>query len=273
MSGSIRHLPIHSFEPLLKQSSGEASPQRQRVGSVPAVQPPLPKAPSARSRDQVRRTDVSPPDLVPQPLAPSLKRLLEERCQDGVPSSVSGEENAWRWSEGRALFDMLDRDHDGCLTQREARTWLRSLGWCLDDEALDTLLEEAALELELESSCLQATEPPQRKKRQWALPQLFYVAELGQDLCGPDPEALREALRILGVRGPGSSKERFKQLALGHEGGLTEGDVEDMFQLCGIPSNQKTVGLDPLANGIVDSICNPKVSGLQGHARRLLGPL
>ncbi|CAL1134650.1 unnamed protein product [Cladocopium goreaui] len=123
-------------------------------------------------------------------------------------TSGAGEEPSWRQSEGEVLFEMLDKDKDGFLNQKEARTWLRSLGWCLVDEALDTLLKEAQTEAPRKKDI----SSPDHKK--WVLPELINAVDLGQDLCGPHPEALQSAFRALGAQST-CSKDCFKQLATG----------------------------------------------------------
>merc|ERR1719223_2283782 len=47
--------------------------------------------------------------------------------------------------DGEILFDMLDVDHDGALSRREARAWFRGMGWCLDDLSVDEILDEILL--------------------------------------------------------------------------------------------------------------------------------
>ncbi|CAE7441356.1 Myl12b [Symbiodinium sp. CCMP2592] len=151
----------------------------------------------------------------------------------------------WRRKEGEVLFEMLDRDKDGYLTRKEARSWLRSLGWCLTDAAFDALLEEAAGVSTEDSS----------HRRKWALAKLLEVADLAEDLCGPNPEALRAAFKTLGSQSS-CTKDRLKQLATGHDGGLTEADIDELFALCGASSQR--VSTDILVDGLVDCICQPK---------------
>ncbi|CAE7601169.1 Myl12b [Symbiodinium sp. CCMP2456] len=159
---------------------------------------------------------------------------------------ASKEVAPWRRKEGEVLFEMLDRDKDGYLTRKEARNWLRSLGWCLTDVAFDALLEEAAGV---------STEDSSLHRRKWALPKLLEVADLGEDLCGPNPEALRAAFKTLGSQSS-CTKDRLKQLATGHDGGLTEADIDELFALCGASSQR--VSTDMLVDGLVDCICQPK---------------
>lgn len=189
------------------------------------------------------------------------------QCSCSAMTSGAGEEPSWRQSEGEVLFEMLDKDKDGFLNQKEARTWLRSLGWCLVDEALDTLLKEAQTEAPRKKDI----SSPDHKK--WVLPELINAADLGQDLCGPHPEALQSAFRALGAQST-CSKDCFKQLATGHEGGLTEADVEDLFALCGVPATQRQAPTSALMSGLVDCICQPKAHlhrGVLGHTRHFLG--
>eukprot|EP00931_Biecheleriopsis_adriatica_P063847 TRINITY_DN38741_c0_g1_i1.p1 TRINITY_DN38741_c0_g1~~TRINITY_DN38741_c0_g1_i1.p1 ORF type:complete len:257 (+),score=48.39 TRINITY_DN38741_c0_g1_i1:46-816(+) len=247
---------LPSFEPLLRASSSFAS--EARAGSAHST-PAVPKARSASTKQ------VAPPAPLTssltarslhseRPSSPTASLHAERQLAEQDDEKAISEEVAWRLQEGEVLFDMLDRDRDGLLSRREARAWLRSLGWCLTDAGLDMLLKEHSGE-----------------KSTWALPQLLRVADLGQDLCGPDPEALRDCFQTLGVQGPAASKELFKQLAVGHEGGLTELDVEDLFTLCGVPAMQRSVGLDTLVDGLVGTICQPKVNVHKGAwgSRRL----
>lgn len=160
--------------------------------------------------------------------------------------------------------EMLDKDKDGYLNQKEARTWLRSLGWCLVDEALDALLKEAA---EPQPGSLLSDGVACSSSRKWVLAELINAAELGQDLCGPHPEALQSAFKALGAASS-CSKDLFKQLATGHDSGLTESDVEDLFSLCGVPVSHRQVPTSTLMRGLVDCICQPKANlhkGVLGH--------
>ena len=88
--------------------------------------------------------------------------------------------------------------------------------------------------------------------------ELAQAAEMGQELCGPHPEALFSAFRALGASTT-CSKEAFKQLAVGHENGLTEQDVEDLFALAGVPNTQR-VATRSLMKALTDCICQPKAN-------------
>lgn len=103
-----------------------------------------------------------------------------------------------------------------------------------------------------------------------ALAELMQAAELRQELCGPHPEALQSAFRALGASttcakaprrgGHLGWQEAFKQLATGHEGGLSEADVEDLFALAGVPATQRSVATQSLMKGLTDCICQPKAN-------------
>ena len=80
------------------------------------------------------------------------------------------------------------------------------------------------------------------------------------------------------VRDSNHLQDSFKELATGHEGGLTEADVDDLFsfgpwrawwpamittemvpRLCGVSVAQRQAPTSTLMSGLVDCICQPKV--------------
>eukprot|EP00438_Fugacium_kawagutii_P029537 Skav210208 [mRNA] locus=scaffold440:9816:31269:- [translate_table: standard] len=112
--------------------------------------------------------------------------------------------------------------------------YFQGLGWCLVDEALDTLLREADEA---------GTGRPETAVK--VLPELINAADLGQDLCGPHPEAAASSVAALSwlvrlavqalqsaFRALGASTNCSKDCPIetnGHEGGLTEADIDDLF--------------------------------------------
>jgi len=274
-----RQRPSMSFEPLLRDrcASSLIDPEL-RVGSVVPAPAPVLAAPKVQPQAE-SQSSLAPPLDPPAPMQLCRNSLLDQQQASSQGSDsmqchsedISEEELVWRLQEGQSLFDMLDKDADGFLSQKDARAWLRSLGWCLTDEALNALLEESFIEAELEDQS-KMLEPPSSardgRRRQFTLSQLHRIADLGQDLCGPDPDSLRSSLQILGLDGPSSSKEHFKKLAVGHEGGLSEADVDELLALCGVPRSQSTLGLEALSNSLIGSICQPKLPWKLNTGRR-----
>merc|ERR1712232_975154 len=65
----------------------------------------------------------------------------------------------------------------------------------------------------------------------------------------------REALR--------SSATRF-----GCDGGLTKEDFDELLALCGIPLTAKTVKLESIVDGVIETICHPKAQTISnGYGR------
>eukprot|EP00450_Noctiluca_scintillans_P012803 CAMPEP_0194495780 /NCGR_PEP_ID=MMETSP0253-20130528/13267_1 /TAXON_ID=2966 /ORGANISM="Noctiluca scintillans" /LENGTH=186 /DNA_ID=CAMNT_0039337093 /DNA_START=89 /DNA_END=646 /DNA_ORIENTATION=- len=182
-----------------------------------------------------------------------------QECEWGYESvgrtpQDEGTEYALHLHDGDVLFDMLDKDHDGFLSRREARIWFRSLGWCLCDEALDEFLNEVA-------------DHP-RERQGWELSSLLSVATKHLAVCGPDPRAIRSALHTL--MGPRRSFDRdtFRREASRFDLGFTAQDIDHLLDLCAIRPHAPEVLVEAVVDGIVQAICLPKApqhrSALQG---------
>eukprot|EP00928_Gymnodinium_smaydae_P090482 TRINITY_DN74274_c0_g1_i1.p1 TRINITY_DN74274_c0_g1~~TRINITY_DN74274_c0_g1_i1.p1 ORF type:complete len:475 (-),score=75.17 TRINITY_DN74274_c0_g1_i1:115-1539(-) len=168
--------------------------------------------------------------------------------------------------DGEVLLSMLGNDGEKSLTRRDARTWFRSLGWCFDDAALDSILDEALADTNAEPS----SEPPR-----WELPTLVAAAERYRDLCGPDPHAVRSALQLLaGCQGKGGTENvsretlRARATQFENEGGLSAADFDELLELCGVPLTAKSLRLESIASSIVDTICHPRAQCMNQGPRR-----
>mmetsp|Transcript_20252 Transcript_20252/g.56223 ORF Transcript_20252/g.56223 Transcript_20252/m.56223 type:complete len:694 (+) Transcript_20252:126-2207(+) len=207
----------------------------------------------------------------------------EEDIEDSVEAVGVAEEDvnpdlAAHLQDGAVLFEILDRDQDGKLGPRDARAWLRSLGWCLDSASINSMLKEVHEE--------QAAVPeggaqgarsgtPSSPREQWTFPQLLTVADRHRDMCGPDPEAIRKSLQVLAGgrnwRGSESnlvSKEllRSRATCFETEGGLSAGDFDELLALCGVSTKAKMIPVDAVVSQIVDTICHPKATAVsRGH--------
>lgn len=235
----------------------------------------------------------------------------------GIVDGVVVNEAQGIFREGRSMFEFLDRRDAGCLDRVGARSWLRGLGWCLDDAALDGLLDEAlessevydegcrvislfASEEEVAASpctadssvgtprpaprtprvartssaspaVFSAQTPPLWRQRDllrsptttaggWPLPRLLGTALRHRNLCGPDLEGLQGALRTLTRGRKAVTKEWLRQVVaeVQSEGGLSEADLEDLFELCGVPTSTKHVNVEAMLQSMVEGICQPK---------------
>eukprot|EP00746_Dinoflagellata_sp_MGD_P163125 gnl/MRDRNA2_/MRDRNA2_91006_c0_seq1.p1 gnl/MRDRNA2_/MRDRNA2_91006_c0~~gnl/MRDRNA2_/MRDRNA2_91006_c0_seq1.p1 ORF type:complete len:204 (-),score=47.11 gnl/MRDRNA2_/MRDRNA2_91006_c0_seq1:215-826(-) len=162
-------------------------------------------------------------------------------------SSDSDEEGALKVdaADYSIAFEMLDKDRDGMLSRRDGRAWLRCVGWCLSDEALDTLLDSV---------------PPRGAgaggTRGWTLDRLCQVAEQHEASRGPDVEGLRRALRILAGRTSKMNKETFREYT-SLDNIFSEADFTELMDLCGVASTAKFVDVDTLANAMAEKIINP----------------
>lgn len=171
--------------------------------------------------------------------------------------------------EGQTLFAALDRKRMGILTRREARTWLRGLGWCLNEVRLDALLDG---EGDPESKT-QGAKTPSSSRGFWTLEDLLAIAERHRHVCGPDPEVIQASLRTLAGRGRRiATKDHLRQTvaetlaAVARDGAggdgaplLTEADLEEMMDICGVPATARALDMEALTNLIVEMICQPKV--------------
>lgn len=165
-------------------------------------------------------------------------------CSDTGPKTATSHDH-----DGKGLFEWLDQDADGELGRLDARTWFRSLGWCLSDEALDAILDQAC------------PASPTLLNASWRLSDLMAAADLNVDLCGPDPEALRRSLLVLG--GFSQSTNRMRMLtraATDVEGCLSEHELDLLLDLCGAPLGTKRFEIDSVAESIIEMICQPKAT-------------
>jgi len=161
-------------------------------------------------------------------------------------TSISAKSGTAHANDGKGLFEWLDQDGDGVLGRDEARVWFRSLGWCLSDSALDSILDQAYTG--------NATPPTT-----WRLNELMAAADLHTDICGPDPEAVRRSLLVLsGFRHSTSHSQLSGRAQHDAEGCLSELELEHLLELCGAPLGTKNVEVDSLANSIIETICQPK---------------
>mmetsp|Transcript_62176 Transcript_62176/g.140248 ORF Transcript_62176/g.140248 Transcript_62176/m.140248 type:complete len:217 (-) Transcript_62176:76-726(-) len=184
----------------------------------------------------------------------------DEEEPETVEDLAVEEVRAARIREGHCLFEMLDRDRDGALGRRDARSWLRSLGWCLPDAELDSLLDQAPSAPSPQRGNLGGNSPS-RRGCSWSLPGLLCLADKQRELCGPDPEALLRALRLLaGGRGASTARERMRQLATGHEEGLSDADFEELLELCGVAATARSIDVEAMHAAIVDTVCQPRCS-------------
>mmetsp|Transcript_4568 Transcript_4568/g.11526 ORF Transcript_4568/g.11526 Transcript_4568/m.11526 type:complete len:285 (+) Transcript_4568:140-994(+) len=105
--------------------------------------------------------------------------------------------------------------------------------------------------------------PSAQKPRvlRWTLPHLIGAAMRNRHLCGPDLNALRGALLRL-FRGQrtvrkAQLRQRIADLRF-LAGGMTDGDLENLFSVCNIPSSTDVVDLEVLFERMMQAICQPK---------------
>merc|ERR1712050_350787 len=111
---------------------------------------------------------------------------------------------------------MLDKDQKDSLNRRDARSWFRGLGWCLHDSELDSMLDEVA-----PSS---PHSPPSPSGGRWVLSQLLELSERHRQLCGPDPDSIRKALRDVVGGYSFVNKEHLRNEIAMCDVGMTEND-------------------------------------------------
>jgi len=191
----------------------------------------------------------------------------------------------------KAAFDMLDRHCQGFLCRRDARSWFRCLGWCLNDETLDAILDGAASEqLGVASSVtglgpsrsstlgLHANGMPEH--RGWRLKQLTRVSEHCRDLCGPDPDAIKRTVRMLSKESVRMAPPRRmrQDLLKAHciqstqgRGALTNAEFSELMEICSVPVTAKHVDRDELIQYIIDTICEPRAAHPRGWAAGSVG--
>merc|ERR1712232_23054 len=171
--------------------------------------------------------------------------------------------------DGEILFNMLDLDIDGILDRRDARSWFRGMGWCLDDAAVDSMLDEACDDEASEDSegppvdaaghsaveaqllaygfSLDEQEAYRKQKREeaeankfWRLLQLLQGAEDNHESCGPNGGELLRALRIMTRADQEDVVERNFLLEScsrhADKGGCTQAELRELLELCGVPS-------------------------------------
>merc|ERR1719223_115459 len=173
--------------------------------------------------------------------------------------------------DGEILFDMLDVDHDGALSRREARAWFRGMGWCLDDLSVDEILDEI---LQANSGAVHSAFSPRHtvldlqqhrhgQKKSWRLAHLLEGAERHRSLCGPDGGSLLRSLRLLVGHSEVVAKDFLWQRMEEYESGIEEPDFAELLDLCGVPARARWIQPDALARKMVDHICEPRA--VAGH--------
>lgn len=167
------------------------------------------------------------------------------RSSSSVSESVSESGLKIDAADYSIAFEMLDKDRDGLLSRRDGRAWLRCVGWCLPDDALDSLLDSV---------------PPRGAgaggTRGWTLDRLCQIADQHEASRGPDVEGLRKALRILAGRTSKMNKETFREYTA-LDNIFSEQDFNELMDICGVHSTTKFVDVDVLANAMADKIVNP----------------
>lgn len=208
--------------------------------------------------------------------AEALPAQGEEACEErggGVAEEqLAGHEAHLR--DGELLFALLDRDSVGELGRRDARAWLRTLGWCFDDAHLDSILDEARVGNSDLSPRVVSPRNPGGGPR-WCLAELMGAAGAHREDCGPDPSAVQAAFRLLAGPmdiGQDASRETLRSQAtrFEKEGGLSPDDFDELLLLCGVPLTAKKVPLDSVVATMVETICHPKAQTM-GYGSRVPG--
>merc|ERR1719253_445692 len=148
-------------------------------------------------------------------------------------------DNTSHLCDGAAVFEMLDGGQKDALDRFESRSWLRCLGWCLDDAGLDSILDSRLPTQESDSCCPEL----------WSLAELLRLAEDHMDLCGPDPDTIRRCMRAFAGRGRhrhrwitrDQLRQQAAELSAGDEDVLTEWEVEQLLGLCGISGQTRVL--------------------------------
>jgi len=94
----------------------------------------------------------------------------------------------------------------------------------------------------------------------WPLPRLLGSALRHRNLCGPDLGSLQSALRLLARGESVLSKDWLREVVaeVQSETGFTEADLEELLEVCGIPSTAKDMKVDTVLQKMLEGICQPK---------------
>jgi len=166
-----------------------------------------------------------------------------------VPEGVESSMTLTGASDLKTAFDMLDERKEGSLDRNQARKWLRCAGWCVTDEALDDMLNNA------EAPTKNKTRVPQDKRTKWGLRQLTEIAENSRDRDNSSLDEVQRALRRLAGNKSRISRDRLLEFTL-QEKGFKQEDLDELLDILGL-AGVKILDCDEVAKKLLYRVCNP----------------
>jgi len=153
-------------------------------------------------------------------------------------------------SDLKTAFDMLDEKKEGVLDRIQARKWLRCAGWCVTDEVLDQMLNEA------DSGARSKMKAMQEKRSKWGLKHLQETADSSRERDNSSLEDVQRALkRLAGGNKTRITRDRLLEYTV-QEKSLKKEDLDEVLDILGMDSN-KLFDCDELAQKLLYRICNP----------------
>merc|ERR1712232_514754 len=167
--------------------------------------------------------------------------------------------------EWKVKFDMLDDSNLGALDRRQSRNFLRACGWCVGNEILDEMLWESPVGREVRRKIdhgffskadLAAKDNP--KLGMWKCDDLVKLMQepRNQRKENGNLEATKAALRRLSFGRSKIGRDRLLRV-LSEYHGITEEDINQTLELCGIGSYRELLPCDGLAFSLLKRVAAP----------------
>eukprot|EP00929_Paragymnodinium_shiwhaense_P109005 TRINITY_DN75360_c0_g1_i1.p1 TRINITY_DN75360_c0_g1~~TRINITY_DN75360_c0_g1_i1.p1 ORF type:complete len:303 (-),score=73.48 TRINITY_DN75360_c0_g1_i1:244-1152(-) len=144
-------------------------------------------------------------------------------------------------------FEMCDSQREGCLQRRQAQAFLKALGWLLNDEQLNQILDGPRNGKPSDSLSSEV----------WGLKHLVEamdnhtVKEANSSL-----DQLKEAVRLLAYGKNRISRNRLVEISVANSE-FVKDNLKEVFQASLGRSNFRTMAVDDVATMMMSKICNP----------------
>eukprot|EP00929_Paragymnodinium_shiwhaense_P075385 TRINITY_DN38535_c0_g1_i1.p1 TRINITY_DN38535_c0_g1~~TRINITY_DN38535_c0_g1_i1.p1 ORF type:complete len:236 (+),score=56.02 TRINITY_DN38535_c0_g1_i1:59-766(+) len=167
--------------------------------------------------------------------------------------------------EWKVKFDMLDENGLGALDRRQARNYLRACGYCVANEVLDEMLWDSPVGREIQRKIdhgffskaeLEKRDNP--KLGMWKCDDLVKLIQdpRNQQRENGNLDATKEALRRLSFGRGKIGRDRLLRV-LSEYHGITEEDLNQTLELCGIGSFRELLPCDGLAFSLLKRVAAP----------------
>lgn len=167
--------------------------------------------------------------------------------------------------EWKVKFDMLDDKQVGALDRRQSRNFLRACGWCVANEVLDDMLWDSPVGREVQRkidhgffSKADLAQRDNPKLGMWTCDDLVKLMQepRNQRKENGNLEATKAALKRLAYGRSKIGRDRLLRV-LSEYHGITEEDLNQTLELCGIGSYRELLPCDGLAFSLLKRVAVP----------------